>query len=209
MLNKRKILISILLCLLPIVYALLVYDKLPEMIPTHWNFSGEIDGYTSKKVFVFGMPIFFAVLNIFSIFMLEADPKKIENKNNFLFKNVLWIGPIFINIVVILVILASLGYNINMLMITKIFVGIFLIVVGNYIPKTRQNYTVGIRTPWTLNNEENWNKTHRFGGKILVISGIMTILSVFIPYLYIFAFILFPLIIVYSYWIYRNSKKDS
>lgn len=96
-----------------------------------------------------------------------------------------------------------------MLMITKIFVGIVLIVVGNYIPKTRQNYTVGIRTPWTLNNEENWNKTHRFGGKILVISGIMTILSVFIPYLYIFAFILFPLIIVYSYWIYRNSKKDS
>ncbi|WP_196758756.1 DUF1648 domain-containing protein, partial [Streptobacillus moniliformis] len=71
MLNKRKILITILLCLLPIFYVLLVYVKLPEMIPALWNFSGDIDVYTSKKFFVFGLLIFFSVLNIFSIFILE------------------------------------------------------------------------------------------------------------------------------------------
>ncbi|CAM3228361.1 SdpI family protein [Streptobacillus ratti] len=206
MLNNKKILISILLCLLPVAYVLLIYDKLPEMIPTHWNFSGEIDGYTSKKVFVFGMPIFFAVMNIFTIFMAKADPKKMGN-NSFLFKNILWISPIFINLIMIFTVLIALGYNIDVPKIVKIFVGIVLIIVGNYLPKCKQNYTIGIKTPWTLNDEENWNKTHRFGGKIFVISGIVTILSIFIPYLYIVSLFLFFLILIYSYLLHKNKMK--
>jgi uncharacterized membrane protein len=69
----------------------------------------------------------------------------------------------------------NLGYPVNTTYVSELFVGMILIVIGNYMPKARQNYTIGIRLPWTLANEENWNRTHRIAGYLWLISGILVV----------------------------------
>jgi uncharacterized membrane protein len=69
----------------------------------------------------------------------------------------------------------NLGYPVNTTYVGELFVGMILIVIGNYMPKARQNYTIGIRLPWTLANEENWNRTHRIAGYLWLISGILVV----------------------------------
>ncbi|WP_197034479.1 SdpI family protein [Streptobacillus canis] len=204
MLNKKKVMISIVLCLLPIIYGLAVYSRLPEMIPTHWNFSGEIDGYTSKNMFIFGMPLLFAAINAFSIFGVKEDPRNAENQKTFLFKNFIWLIPIMSNFIMIITILVSLGYNISVSKLIFVPIAILFIVLGNYMPKCKQNYTIGIRTPWTLNDEDNWNRTHRFGGKMFVLAGIVTLFSVITEYAFFVSFVFIFAPTVYSYLIYKK-----
>ena len=72
-----------------------------------------------------------------------------------------------------------LGYDVNVEYVSKLFIGVVLIIIGNYLPKARQNYTIGIRTPWTLANEVNWNKTHRLAGYLWLVCGIVMILLTF------------------------------
>jgi uncharacterized membrane protein len=61
------------------------------------------------------------------------------------------------------------------------FVGLVIVVIGNYLPKCKQNYTIGIKTPWSMNDTENWTATHRFGSRIFVVCGVVVILSVLLP----------------------------
>ncbi len=104
----------------------------------------------------------------------------------------------------------ALGVEINLNVYAPIVLGLILIIMGNYMPKTKQNYTLGIRLPWTLNSEENWNKTHRLAGYVWIIGGICIILS---SWLNIYSYftsmvILISLVItptVYSYLLYKKG----
>ncbi|CAM3070371.1 SdpI family protein [Streptobacillus felis] len=207
MFNKKKIIISIILCLIPMVFGLTIYSKLPEMIPSHFNLNGEVDGYSSKKVFIFGLPLLFAFMNAFLAFSIKEDPKNIENNKTFLYKNSIWLLPIISNFVFFSTYLMISGYNINVGKIIHFPIGLLFIVLGNYLPKCKQSYTIGIRTPWTLNDEENWNKTHRFGGKMFVISGILMMASILIPNIFLISFIPLILPVIYSYLLYKKIVK--
>ena len=97
--------------------------------------------------------------------------------------------------------------NINVEMIGRIFVGIVFVVVGNYLPKCRQNYTVGIKLPWTLHDENNWNATHRFAGPVWMAGGVsLTILGIFGLELLFAAVLLIIAILpmIYSYLYYKK-----
>ena len=91
--------------------------------------------------------------------------------------------------------------------------GIVFIVVGNYLPKCKQSYTVGIKLPWTLNDEENWNRTHRMGGKLWVASGIILLLSMLLPASAMVVVVLAVIGVavfvptVYSYLLFREKEK--
>ena len=89
--------------------------------------------------------------------------------------------------------------------------GLLFIIIGNLLPKCRQSYTMGIKLPWTLNNEENWNKTHRFGGKVWVVGGVIIMATAFAGSFWILLgmlIVMMALPTVYSYCLYRKQTSD-
>lgn len=206
-LKKESVISVIISILLFALVNLLFYKKMPETLPTHWGFNNKIDGYSSKFTTLITTPLLLIFLNIFSCFMLDNDPKN-KDKNNF----VITIGKATIPLVMLITFVISvfygLGKKINVMVIISIFVGFLLILIGNYLPKTKRNYTVGIKLPWTLNSDENWNKTHRLAGYFFILGGIFFLLTPFIgnEYLIFLTFMIIGIIpAIYSFYLYKNG----
>lgn len=205
---KKESVISVIFSILLFALVnLLFYKKMPETLPTHWGFNNKIDGYSSKFTTLITTPLLLIFLNIFSCFMLDNDPKN-KDKNNF----VITIGKATIPLVMLITFVISvfygLGKKINVMVIISIFVGFLLILIGNYLPKTKRNYTVGIKLPWTLNSDENWNKTHRLAGYFFILGGIFFLLTPFIgnEYLVFLTFMIIGIIpAIYSFYLYKNG----
>ncbi|WP_195217660.1 SdpI family protein [Anaerococcus vaginalis] len=205
---KKESVISVIISILLFALVnLLFYKKMPETLPTHWGFNNKIDGYSSKFTTLITTPLLLIFLNIFSCFMLDNDPKN-KDKNNF----VITIGKATIPLVMLITFVISvfygLGKKINVMVIISIFVGFLLILIGNYLPKTKRNYTVGIKLPWTLNSDENWNKTHRLAGYFFILGGIFFLLAPFIgnEYLIFLTFMIIGIIpAIYSFYLYKNG----
>jgi len=210
---KNKIdkvfIISTMLCLSPMILTAMLYDKLPNQMAVHWNSAGIPDNFASKEFAGFGLPAILAGLNVFTQVILNNDPKKANYPKvlRFLLK---WLVPVMSLILVPVTLFISLGVEINLNLYAPIFLGLMFIILGNYLPKTKQNYTMGIKLPWTFNSEKNWNKTHRLAGYVWIIGGICIILS---SWLNIYSYftsmvILITLIIiptVYSYLLYKKG----
>lgn len=216
---KNKITISkiiyVLLFLLPFILGAIFYSKLPDTMITHWNFNNEPDGYSSKPFALFGIPLILIGLTILCLVVTKADPKRANvDRSKKVLNIVLWFMPILTNIIQIVSIIANMGKKVDIGLIVGGLIGILFIVIGNYMPKCKQNYTVGIKTPWTLASENVWNKTHRVGAVCFVICGIFMIITAvlkssivnlaFIPV--VIVIILFP--IVYSYILYKKEKDS-
>lgn len=173
--------VIIILTLLPFIYLGAIYASIPDEVPMHFNASGEVDRIGSKAE-LWIMPF---VLNAMMYFLFKylpkLDPKnqiqKMGNKWTYLrmamtvFMTILSCGIIFIS--------TSGTMNFNASWIYG-FTGLLFIVLGNYLPATKPNYFVGIRTPWTLENDMVWRKTHRLGGRLFMICGLLIIASTFI-----------------------------
>ena len=174
----KLLLITSIIILLPVLAGLILWDQLPEKIPTHWNAVGEIDGWSSKPFAVFGLPAIMLAFQWICVLGTAADPKKNAHPQKVL-QLVLWIVPLISSLMFALTYTVALGKSVRVEMIMPIFIGLVLTIVGNYLPKCKQNYTIGIKIPWTLNNEENWNKTHRFAGKLWVAGGVIILTTAF------------------------------
>lgn len=176
---RKTLIFTSILILLPILIGVLLWDRLPETIATHFDINNEPDGWSSKPFVVFGMPLLLLALHWIGVAATLADPKK-RNISDKIFKLVLWIVPA----VAIFVLVMTYGYALNISMnigqIVNILLGILFVVLGNYMPKCRQNYTVGIKIPWTLHSEENWNRTHRLAGWMFVIGGLLLMITSFV-----------------------------
>ncbi len=211
--NKGKLILTSIIILIPIVIGLILWNKLPEKLPTHWNAEGVVDGWSSKEFAVFGLPAILFVLHWICLLGSSADPKN-KNYSEKLLQLVFWICPIISVLLGVISYGTALGMEFEVDTIMLVLVGLVFIVVGNYMPKCKQNYTMGIKLPWTLNDEENWNKTHRMAGKLWVLTGFLVMLCILAPtsvMVAIFMVILFMAIIiptVYSYLLYRNKKKS-
>ncbi len=209
--NKKQLIISCLVCLLPLALIFSLWDSLPDQLPIHFNMQGEADNYAPKAAAAFGLPAFMVFLNLIIYFAINADPKK-KNVNGAIALISLWISPVLSLILVPLTLFKGLGYNIPINIVVPAFVGLIIIIIGNYLPKTRQSYTVGIKLPWTLNDEENWNKTHRFSGFVWVICGAVILISSFLGGG--FFFLILPIILLlllplaYSYLLYKRKLRN-
>ena len=172
--NKKTLIITSILTVLPILIGVYFWDSLPDMMATHFGIDNQADGFSSKAVAVFGIPLLcLAVLWIGAV-VTAHDPKK-QNISPKLFSLGLWIAPTVSLIVAATMYTVNLGYTADISFVGGLFLGLLLTVVGNYAPKARQNYTIGIKLPWTLANEENWNRTHRFAGYLWVVCGILMV----------------------------------
>ena len=212
MLKKYKgtLIITSLVTLIPILIGLLLWNKLPEQIPFHWDLNGNVDNWASRAVAVFAMPALLLAMQWLCVLACTADPKS-ANYNRNTFHLVLWLCPIIGLLVNTLVYCSALGYNLRVEVIMPLFMGALFTVIGNLLPKMKQTYTMGIKLPWTLNSEENWNKTHRFAGKLWVAGGVVTMATAFLGNFWIFIGILAVMAIIptlYSYLYYRKHKTD-
>ena len=214
--NKKKYIkmfvITGIITLLPILVGLLLWDNLPEQMPIHWNINGEVDSYCSKPFNVFGLPLFMLFIHCLCFFATRMDPKS-DNISQKPLALVLSISPIMSIGLTSFTYLYVLDYNINIGTVVVALLGVLFILIGNYLPKCKHNYTVGIRIPWTLNDEENWNKTHRLGGRLWTVCGILMLPIAFIPdsklmfVIFIIITVIMVLVpIVYSYAIHQSTK---
>jgi uncharacterized membrane protein len=197
--------------LLPILVGLLLWDKLPEQVPYHWGINGEVDGWANKTQAVFLMPCLMLVLHWVCVLASCADPKR-GNYNNKSFLLVLWICPVINLLLNTLVYATALEYTVSVQIIMPLFMGVLFLLVGNYLPKCKQSYTIGIKLPWTLHNEENWNKTHRFGGKVMVAGAIVILATAFLGSFWILLGVLIVMVAlptIYSYCLYRKQVRDA
>lgn len=199
--------VTTVLCLLPILLGLILYSRLPQEIPIHWNSQGEIDNTAAKPLVVFGMPILMAVLNLVLHVTTQHDPKK-ANFSRTLQQIGYWTCPVISLLTISLSLFTALGYAIDVSFWVPAGVGLLLIVVGNYLPKCRQSYTIGIKLPWTLHSEENWNKTHRIGGYVWMIGGLLFFLNAFIGSSILATGIILLIVLLptgYSFFLYKKG----
>lgn len=172
--EKKRLILTTVICLLPIMAGLVLYSRLPERVPTHFDFSGTPDGWSSRPFAVFGLPCLLAALNVFLYACLNRDPKR-ANMSGALKTVSQWSLPVLSVLCYGLTLTAALGYPSRIEIVVPLLTGILLLVIGNYLPKTKQSYTMGIKLPWTLQSEENWTRTHRLSGFLWVLCGLVMI----------------------------------
>ena len=205
--NLKILIITSIVILLPVLAGVVLWDTLPEQIPTHWNAAGEIDGWSSKTFAIFGLPLMMLAMHWLCVLGAATDPKK-ANHSNKLIHLVLWIIPIISVVLFVLTYVAALGTEVRMEMVMPLLVGFVLTVVGNYLPKCKQSYTIGIKIPWTLHSEENWNRTHRFAGRLWLVCGLGIMLTAFVGGFWLFLPIVLVMVLaptVYSYLLHRKG----
>ncbi len=208
--NKKLVLFTSILILLPSLVGCVFWNQLPEEIPTHFNLLGQADGYNHKMSTIFGLPALMLLMHWVLLFLMIKDPKS-SNISSKIQVLIYWIIPFVSCLSMISIYGESLGYSMMSGILAQIFMGVLMIVIGNYLPKTRRNYIIGIRLPWTLENDENWRKTHRLAGKIWVLGGLLLFLNSFVQ-LYVywgFFLTLFFVVIIPSVYSYQLSKSES
>ena len=162
---------------LSILGTIFIYPSLPEQIPIHWNLQGEVDNY-GGKVSAFLTALLPLIIAVLLIVIPRVDPRRDSyKKHQKAYEIVVNVLLIFFVLIHWATMLAALGYEINIGLFIGIVVGILFIVIGNYMGQIRHNYTFGIRTPWTLANEQVWVKTHRLGKWVFIISGVLFIIN--------------------------------
>ena len=205
--NLKTLIVTSILIVLPVLAGIILWDRLPEQMATHWNAAGDIDGWTSKPFTVFGLPLILLAGQWLCVLGTLADPKK-ENHPTKILHLVLWIIPVLSLVLGTITYATALGKTVRVEVIMPILIGLILAIIGNYMPKCKQNYTIGIKIPWTLNSEENWNRTHRFAGWLWTFSGIVVMLTGFFGGFWIFMIIVLLMVlapILYSYLLFRKG----
>lgn len=208
--NKIKTIISSLITLLPALFGIIVYDKLPEQMATHWGVNGEADGWSSTIVAVFLLPLILFVIHIVALVVTSFD-KHNQNQNKKALGMVFWIVP-FISILSNSIMYATaFGMTIGIEKLLPIILGLMFIFIGNYMPKCRQNVTLGIKIRPTLESEANWNATHRVAGKTWFFGGLLMLFFVLLPAEIMFTAIVLtviPMVAIPTVYSYSYRKKE-
>ena len=207
--NRKLLIITSIVTVLPALIGIICWNRLPDMMATHFGLNNEADGFSGKAFAVFGIPAFLLAVLWLCAFVTSHDPKR-QNISPRMFSLMLWIVPVVSLYVAAVMYPANLGYELDITFFSELLLGLLFIVVGHYLPKARQNYTIGIKIPWTLANEENWNRTHRLAGYLWMICGILIIvfgLTRFVsaPWLLGLPLIMVLVPCIYSYWLHARK----
>jgi len=213
--NKIHEAIIIILLLIAGIASYFFYQKFPEQVATHWNYAGEVNGYSSRAFAAFFFPALAIGIYLLITFLPIFDPRKERYQDFSKAYNVLRLSITILMLgLYVIISFNGLGYQVPVGLIMPIGIGLLFIIIGNFLPKVKRNWFVGIRTPWTLSNEDVWNKTHRVGGKLFVLGGILMMLMTFVNqaglWWAVFGFIMAIMLlgtVGYSWWIWRKIKK--
>lgn len=190
----------------PSLAGILLWNRLPEKIATHFDQHNVANGWSSKPMAVLEFRFCFADPSVLRVF--TANDQKRKNINRRIFTMILWLVPVVSVITCMTIYGLALGMELDIGVIVNIMVGIMFIILGNYVHKVKQNYTVGMKLPWTLNSEENWNRTNRMTGWILILSGLLFLMnSLLLKTEIVFAVILLVILVpmIYSFILYKKG----
>jgi uncharacterized membrane protein len=193
----------------------LLGSQLGPNLATHWNAAGEADGYGSPFTSLYFMPLLTMVLAVLILFIPRIDPLKVNIETFRSEYNVfVLVFAGFMFYVHSLTLAWNLGWRFNMNALLVPVIGVFFIFTGWIIGKAKRNFFIGIRTPWTLANDEVWNKTHQLGGKLFIASGLLTAATIFYPAAAIWVLLITSIgsaliATVYSYLVFREIEKRS
>ena len=203
--------LSLVMVLALAVMAAVLWGRLPEPMPSHWNAAGEVDGTMPRlpgTLLLVALPLF--VVLMFRL-IPAISPKGFRTDQFTGVVNLLQvITVLFTAGVSAVVLLAAIGVNVDMPLVVTSGTGVLLIAIGNQLGKVRKNFFIGIRTPWTLASDEVWAKTHRLGGWMMVLAGVVMLaggilgLSPILTFLPVVVLVLVP--VVYSYFAYRQIE---
>lgn len=205
--NLKTMIITSIVILLPIIVGIILWDKLPDQVATHFDGNGVADGWSPKEFAVFGLPLFLLVVHWLCVAFTGVDPKK-KNISDKVMVLVMWLCPAVSIVGNAATYLYEMDNTINTVPMAIIFLGCLFLVVGNYMPKMKQSYVIGIKLPWTLNSEENWQRTHRVGGYVYMLAGLLFIITGFIQQYWLVpvAFVLMAFVpTVYSLILYKKG----
>ena len=204
--SKTKVIVGTLLCFVPVILGLYLWDDLPLEVPVHFDINGNPDSYSSKAFAVFFLPALMAFINGICHFAARFE-KRTENYSKKLYELMYWLVPIMANTLCPITLYKALGKDIRIDIFVSAFLSFIFIIIGNYLPKCKQNHSMGIKIPWTLKSEENWNKTHHLGGYIYMATGIIGLVSSLIGAPVVFAAALVISLIVPILYSYSLHKK--
>jgi len=167
----------LILILLGFALGVYYYPLLPDRVPMHWSLKGEVNGYGSKSAGAFGLPLMNLGIYILLLVLPYIDPKK-KNYENFqsTYQYLKYLLIIFLLGIEVVTFLIATGVAVNSPAFIQILISVLFIAIGNVMGRFKHNYFVGIKTPWTLANEDVWRKTHRMAAPLWVIGGIVNIL---------------------------------
>lgn len=204
--NKGLLILTSLIILLPMAVGILLWDSLPEVMPTHWGANGQPNGWSSRPVAVFGMPLVLLVLHWVCMWVTDRDRKN-KGQSEKVMILVMWLVPLVSLLGCSSTYAAALGRDVPTVSIATLFLGVVLIIVGNYLPKCKQNRAIGIKIKWTLENEENWNATHRLAGKLWVVGGLGILVCGLLSVTYLMPVLLAAVVLIPVIYSWRYSKR--
>ena len=197
-----------------LAFSLIAWPRLPEQMVTHWNMRGEPDGYSSRLLGAFMIPVFTLGIWLLLLAIPYIDPRRANIEKFRDTYETLIIAVVSIMVLLhVAVVGAALGWPIAIARLAPFAVGALLVVLGNLLPRFRSNFFMGIRTPWTLSSDTVWMKTHRVGGYLIVGAGLLLIASAFVQsavFSYVaFAGTIFAALatLVYSYIAWRAESR--
>ena len=211
---RKSAIIILGIILLSFLIGIYLYPKMPEKMASHWNAQGQVDGYVSKFWGLFLMPFISLALFLLFILIPKIDPLKanIEKFRKY-FDGFIIFTILFLFYLFTLTIFWNFGVKFSMNQVLPPAFGILFFYCGILIEKAKRNWFIGIRTPWTLSNDKVWERTHKIGGKLFKVVGIIAFLGIIFPNYALFL-ILFPVIavsiytVVYSYFEYRKERVE-
>ncbi len=188
-----------------------LYSRLPDQMASHWNAQGIADGTMSKPFAIFLMPLIMVFLFIFLYFLPKFDPMKGNIKKFYKqYSGFIVVMTLFMFVLYLQTLLWNLGTRINPILLMSVAFAFLIYYLGILIGSTEQNWTIGIRTPWTLSNKIVWDKTHKLGAKLYRIIAFVTLLGLIFPNI-AFLFLIVPLMTVSLFLVlysYLEFKKE-
>jgi uncharacterized membrane protein len=200
--------------LIPFLYLAYLWNSLPDTVPIHWNYKGEIDNWGSKYSLI-GIPFLLPVLTyVLMLIIPKIDPKKRVELMGGKYYQIKFVLTVFMSVLALFILHSANSQTLSSPSIVFVLVGLLFMALGNYFKVIKQNYFLGIKTPWTLESEEVWKLTHILAGKLWIVGGLVIVIFSLVVseninfYIFITITAIISIVpIVYSYFIFRQLKS--
>lgn len=219
--NNRTIMLWIvgIISLLPIIYLAEIYSTLPKIVPTHFDMDGQPNDYSDKSTLIF-LSVLFTVLSLGTYLLItnlpKIDPKKTAGQSPEIFQRLGLTIALLMSFINFVITYAATNKSDNITRIIFSALGIFFAFMGKYMKDIKPNYFAGFRTPWALENDDNWRETHKLAGSMWMFGGIlMSILTIILPSEYGFIAFMSTIAIitiipfVFSYLYFKKQQKNN
>ena len=212
--NRKQESITISILITNIIASFYFFYHFPSQVAIHWDIYGQADKWADKTFAAFFFPALIVAVYILMVFAPLLDPRKDRYQEFSKIYGIIRLTIIlFLSALYFISSLNALGVITLIQQTVPLAIGLLFVIIGNFLPKIKNNWFVGIKTPWTLSSEEVWNKTHRLGGKVFVGGGLLLMVGVLLPsstYLLLLPLVILSIVgitVGYSYFIWQKLKK--